>query len=190
MPSTYEVSEDKIWYDPKTQLLFFYGEIQISSASKLLRIICRLEADPEIKEYSFVITSGGGDLVTAINMYDILKSSKKLKATFAWDMLASAAIYPFLSSNNRYCSIHTQFVLHPGSWKGGETEYTAPSLKTQYCFNAKLDEIAFSLLTNLTNVNQSLIDELAKTGEWYLNAHEAQGYCIVTEIRNAPTFQT
>lgn len=188
MPSSYQASENKIWYDSNNHLLFFNGEVNEDNVLKFLHLFNKIEVDSKIKKYSLVISSGGGDLLIGLNVYSILSSSKKLKSTIAWSWVASSAIYLFLASSRRCCLPYTYFILHAGSWKGGEDKYNVPSLVAQLEFNKKLDSAGFNIITEKTAISRTELEKkLYPDSEWYFNSTEALNRKLVTEIVNGFT---
>ena len=125
-----------------------------------------------------VLDTDGGNLKTALSIYDILQFSKAPINTYALSEVSSAGTVIYLAGEKRFAFNHTQFMTHESSLSVGgskrDFEATAAQCLEQ---NSKVWDI-FKSRAKMSKRNFKKIHEVSH----YMWASEAKKYKFVTEI--------
>tara|TARA_B100000131_G_scaffold323098_1_gene379815 strand:- start:3532 stop:4128 length:597 start_codon:yes stop_codon:yes gene_type:complete len=124
------------------------------------------------------IDTDGGNLKTALSIFDILRLSKAPIYTYALSEVSSAGTVIYLAGDKRFAFTHSQFMMHESSLSVGgskkDFEYTAAQCLEQ---NAKV----FPIFNSRIKMGKRKFDKLHEHSN-YLWAEEAKKHKMVTEI--------
>ncbi len=124
------------------------------------------------------IDTDGGNLKTALSIFDILRSSKAPIYTYALSEVSSAGTVIYISGEKRYAFKHSQFMTHESSLSVGgskrDFEATAKQCLEQ---NGKV----FNLFKSRCKMSKKRYMEMHEVST-YLWANKAKQYNIVTDI--------
>ena len=125
-----------------------------------------------------LIDTDGGNLKTALTVFDIFRSSKAPIYTYALSEVSSAGTIIYLAGDKRFAFIHTQFMMHESSLSVGgskkDFEHTAAQCLEQ---NNKV----FPIFKSRIKMGRRKFDKLHEHSN-YLWAEEAKKHKMVTEI--------
>ena len=156
---------------------WFGGGVTLQSVSEQLKAI----ATEGKKQVVVKINSLGGDVDSALAIYDLLRSMGDRVTTECSGMCASAATIIAMAGTRRRMSKYALFLIHKcwGVAVGNENELEA-ELETQRKVNDRL----IQLYTDRTGAKREDIEELMERnngdGSW-LDIDEARAYGFITE---------
>lgn len=91
----------------------FNDRISCESARSLInRIISANEKNPKCEEIRIMISSPGGDIDVAIELYNFLKNIDCLVTTVNTSFVNSASIILYLAGKQRLCCVGSSFYVH------------------------------------------------------------------------------
>tara|TARA_Y100000034_G_scaffold129098_1_gene184926 strand:+ start:13111 stop:13728 length:618 start_codon:yes stop_codon:yes gene_type:complete len=125
-----------------------------------------------------LIDTDGGNVKTALSLYDIFKASVCPIYTYALSEVSSAGILIFAVGTKRFCFSHSLFMTHPGS-----IAFTSNDLEFEHISELMLQqgEMAKSLIKKVLKLSNKNYNKLfSKTT--YFWATEAKRIKLVTKI--------
>ena len=127
-----------------------------------------------------LIDTDGGNLKTALAIYDVLLASKAPIYTYGLSEVSSAGVLIYIAGKKRFAFKHTQFMTHESSLSvaGSKKDFEATSAQ---CLdqNAQVEK----LFKERLRMGPRNFKKLHKAST-YMWADEAKTYRIVTEIMN------
>jgi ATP-dependent Clp protease protease subunit len=182
----------------KERSIYIDGTIDQTMATTVIKTINeqRAEAEEALGSYEYhfhkkvdlppmklYMNSYGGEVLSALGIYDYIRAwegDKSMITSVGIGMVASAALFPFLASNERYCYPHTRFLIHSvsgGVW-GAAKDIDDYSRETKVLIGY-INEIILSR----TNITKEYLDEISnsKIDKW-IGAKDAVELGICQDI--------
>lgn len=161
----------------KNKVLYFFGEINPSSAGNF---ICALQESDSLPGLNTVFMfSGGGEVNSAMGMYDAIKCTKNQVLTVAIGEVASAAVLPFVAGDVRLMYRNSQIFLHetrsifPSEHAIKQADLTKVAFNGEDVFQTYCNLLAENVKIPVSKIMNMCIDET------YLNPEQAGkvGFC-------------
>ena len=130
------------------------------------------------KPIKIYIDSGGGSVLCANNLIDIIKVSKTPVYAVAFSLVASAASSIYIACDKRYAFDSSVFLLHDGSLQVSNSSNKA---KDTMKFFDKMDDKTREFLLSNTKITEEEYEE-SKDRELYMFSSEAKEKGIVDKI--------
>lgn len=137
--------------------------------------------DMQFPPINVYLNSIGGDMYSALAMYDLVNGNDDMYCT-AMGIVASAAVMFMLAfkPENRRAYANTTFMVHQASlWAVGrcaDVEEASNEAK-------RLNKIAFDIISKNTKITTEQLNKIYKQKkDWYIDANEALKYGIINEI--------
>lgn len=160
----------------------FSGEINKSKASNLLFYIKKMFLQQSVKDFVIYINSNGGNMDSAIAMYQSLKALPISITTVNIGAVESAAVGLYCSGGKRYSMQNSYFMIH-GITIQNITISSRNQLEAQIRNYKIFYEAQKDMLKSCSNMNESLIDDYIKSSDpKRLTSHEAREFGIVQNI--------
>jgi ATP-dependent protease ClpP protease subunit len=169
---------------PKAAVIKFVGMIDLNSATALAKVIDD-KVRQRVPEITLLISSGGGDVNTAITIYNYLKGIPALKViTHNFGVVDSAAAVLYCSGQRRLAVPHAQFLMHGLHWNFLQpTQVTeAQVVEIQNILRVGRGNIA-KVIAVTTGKSVSEVDT-AMSKSTTLNSDEAVAWGLVHEIKS------
>lgn len=150
----------------------------VSLTQRISEDIVRLNLINSDAPIHVLIDTDGGNLKTALSIYDMLKTSICPIYTYALSEVSSAGIIIFAAGEKRFCFQHSLFMTHPGS-----ISFASSDLEFDHISELMLSqgEVAKALVKKVLKVSNKKYNMLfAKTN--YFWAQEAKKINLVTQI--------
>ena len=150
----------------RTAEIYIYGDIcsypydpSDVSAQSIVQQIKELDTD-EIRVY---IDSYGGSVAEGWGIYNTLRAHPAKVITYGMGFVASAALYPFLSGDERYAAGTSAYYLHEIMTQGyGYAE----DLRKMADEAEKLTEIGIAAFTERTQMDEKEVKKLMQEETW------------------------
>lgn len=158
----------------KNKLIYFFGEINSVSAGTFIHSLHEADSTPGL--VTIFMFSGGGEVHSALAMYDSIKCTKNQVLCVGIGEIASAAVLPFVAADARLMYPNAQIFLH-------ETRSVFPSdhvikqadlIKVSQSGN-ELFETYCRLVTENSRISIEKVRAMCEE-ETYLSPTEAGGY--------------
>ena len=132
----------------------------------------------ENKPIRILISSPGGDLITALGIYDILKAQPQQVTTEIYGMAASAATVIAMAGSVRKMGKNASFLIHQASTflEGNSDDLSSAARELQ-----RFDDKLITIYTTATGKDADFILNLMKENR-FLTADEALEMGFITEI--------
>lgn len=127
---------------------------------------------------TIIIHSIGGDMYTAGNIMDVIKTSETPIRTIALGLVASAAYYIYLSAPERYAFRNSIFLQHDG---GVDLSNSNNKAKDTMKFFDSMNERVKQHVIDSTEITEELYEE-NDDREWWMYADKAKELGIVHKI--------
>ena len=127
---------------------------------------------------TLIIHSVGGDMYTAGNVMDVIKTSETPIRAISLGLVASAAYYIYLCAPERYAFANSIFLQHDGGVDLSNSNNKAKD--TMRFFDSMNERIKQHVIEN-TNITEELYDE-NNDREWWMYADKAKELGIVHKI--------
>lgn len=184
MPSTKDDYLD--WISLKDRRIILNDNIDATTINKVSHWINRWNSeDSELnlpkelrKTIHLDITSNGGDVVSGLNVLDVIQNSETPVVTTAFGCACSMGAYILIGSQKRRAYKNTVILLHDGSLA---VQGSSRKAKNTMTFYDKLDERVKELVLKHTNITEEMYDSKYDE-EWYMFADEALELGIIDEI--------
>ena len=149
-----------------------------SLVRKIFDEVTYLNLMSRVEPIHIMIDTDGGNLKTALTIYDLLRSSSAPIYTYGLSEVSSAGTLIYLAGDKRFAFTHTQFMTHESSLSVGgskkDFEATAAQCLEQ---NAKVWDVFKSRI----KIGKRNFKKLHAHSN-YMFAEEAKKYKFVTEI--------
>lgn len=105
--------KNNVFYNENLKKIFFRDNITEKSIFKLSNIIYNLDKDKnKYNNIDLHITSDGGDTISGLLGYDLIKSSKNQINTYCNGFVASSASILFLGGKQRFMTKNSFIMIH------------------------------------------------------------------------------
>lgn len=157
------------------------GTVREELAAQFLDQLTAFEFTNIAAPVSVYISTYGGDLSAALEMYDAIKTCAMPVVTIAMGKCMSAGTLLVASGEkgNRFASENCRFMIHQvsGACIGNMSEMQITMEETQ-----RLQNIYVELLSKETGMSVEKILEDMKGGDYYMSAKEAVTYGLIDKI--------
>ncbi len=134
-----------------------------------------------ITRLRFFISSGGGDIDSAISLYDYLKAFPSTVETIGFGRVESAAVLIFLAGSKRSVVKDCRFLLHEGLYTLGQPTNTLHvHEETLNLFRTLLDRVT-EIVASETSHQMNEVAKILREGRTF-TAVEAKEFGLVQEI--------
>lgn len=167
---------NELWYT-------YSGDIdKKTTADTLLWLSNQLHSQGQsITKLRFFISSGGGDMDSAISLYDYLKAFPSTVETIGFGRVESAAVLIFLAGSKRSAVKDCRFLLHEGLYTVGQPTNTLQMhQETLNLFKTLLDRMT-EIVAKETGHEKAKIAKILRKGRT-LTAVEAKDLGLVQKI--------
>ena len=182
LPST--VSDYLTWISYKERKIILNDNIDTSTINNVSHWINSWndeDIDTPVNERKIIkieLTSNGGDVVSGLNICDVVEASKTPVEITTFACAASMGALILLSGHKRKAYKNSIILIHDGSLA---LQGSSRKAKNTMDFYAKLDARVKEYILSRTNISEELYDSKADD-EWYLFANEALELGIIDEI--------
>lgn len=133
------------------------------------------------KKIKFFISSKGGDMDSAIRLYDFIKSIDVEIETYGFGQVDSSAITVFLTGQKRYCTENCRFLIHPAIFTANsKSNILEKHLEATKLFQA-LEDISISIISTETKNDKDVVKSMYKNST-ILNSEEAKKLKFVDSV--------
>ena len=173
-------------YTPESSLLgkrilFFTEEVNADSSNRMIEYLLYLDADAPGREITLCINSPGGEVVSGLAVYDIIRSLKSPVRTVCTGTAASMGSILFLAGEERQMLPHTKIMIHDPLIGGLSGSKKALELEKEAVQLMETRAIIAGIISERSG--RPLEEVYEKTKEdCYLNAQEAMDFGIATGI--------
>ena len=132
------------------------------------------------KKIKIYISSFGGEVYTALGIFDLIKNSKTKINTYVYGTAMSAGLIIFLAGHKRFVSKYTTIMIHElSSLVGGKLEDLSENIYE--C--TRLQNILNTIILDNTNISKKEVKRIQKERkDFYLSSEECLKYGICHEI--------
>lgn len=156
------------------------GNIDSSMAHQVIAWFAS-ETAKGTKKIKFFISSKGGDMDSAIRLYDFIKSIDIEVETYGFGQVDSSAITVFLAGKKRYCTKNCRFLIHPAIFSvNSKSNILEKHLETTKLFQA-LEDTSISIISAETNNTRDIIKDMYKRST-ILDPEEAKKLRFIDSI--------
>ena len=173
-------------YTPESSLLgkrilFFTEEVNADSSNRMIEYLLYLDADAPGREITLCINSPGGEVVSGLAVYDIIRSLKSPVRTVCTGTAASMGSILFLAGEKREMLPHTKIMIHDPLISGLSGSKKALELEKEAVQLMETRAVIAGIISERSG--KPLEEVYAKTKEdCFLNAQEAMDFGIATGI--------
>lgn len=158
------------------------GDITVSNTHELIHFFnCKRIDDNYTDTFTIFISSVGGDIDSAIRVYDFLKSIPNKIHTIGFGQVDSSAITVYLAGDKRSALIDTRFRIHEPTYYIHEKGALLSYYEERINLFKELDKRMKVIASKETEKNVSIINKLYQDGK-ILNSREAKNIGIVHDI--------
>lgn len=184
VPST--IDDYLTWISYKERKIILNDNIDTSTINKVSHWINRwneeddkngLSGDARI-EIKIELTSNGGDVVSGLNVVDVVKNSKTKVVITTFACAASMGALILLSGHERVAYKNSIILIHDGSL---QLQGSSRKAKNTMSFYDKLDERVKKYILDNTKISEELYDSKVDE-EWYMFADEALELGVIDRI--------
>ena len=161
--------------------VFLTGEINPESSSELLKKLMALDEENS-NEISLFINSHGGDVLSGLAIYDLIKNMRSPVRTICIGAAYSMGAIVFLAGKTREVYEHSRLMIHDPSYLSNDIGGKKPhEIQSQV---DKLIETRNVLAEIISEVTGKSFDEVLKvtSEDSFYNAEEAIRFGLATEI--------
>lgn len=172
--------------DSYARNLFLFENISDEKVAEITQDIIRFNHDDAGKSEDaripivLYISSDGGDVYGALQLYDIICASATPVYTFVLGKAFSSAFFVSIAGQKRFALTNSVFMWHDGYETVASSHYKAKDIMEWYTvLEAKMN----NLIINRTKLTSDILTQYLHT-EWYFTAEDALKYGVIDEIRN------
>jgi len=159
---------------------FLSGEINAITVNVLIDSMLKRTTIDVQEPANFYISSTGGDLDSAIRLYDFIMASDVRLTTVGYGQIDSAALILFLAGEIRKIEKNCRVRLHLPIYNGPQSQVLSVHLETVSLFQ-KLDSRYYEIISKKLHKPFGQIQKIFTKGK-ILNSREAVDFGIATEI--------
>lgn len=147
----------------KPLIIRYFGDINADTANQFVEGIDQALLKGGVSEIVVLLSSGGGDMYSAIGLYNYLKGIRLPIKVYNMGMVGSAATIIYSAGSERYTSAFSQFLLHSSSVGSGPSVGATKLLELHRMARA-LDKQMIDILAATSGQSPKVIEELIATG--------------------------
>jgi ATP-dependent protease ClpP protease subunit len=160
---------------------YLTGDVNAVNVNSVIApMLDQIHTAPQEPAYLY-ISSTGGDIDSAIRLYDFIKSSNLTITTVGFGQIDSAAIIVFLAGSQRILIKNCRLRLHPPIYHGPQSQILLVHQEALSLFQA-LDKRYFEIISNETLKSEAKIKKMYTNGK-ILSPREALTMKLATEIK-------
>ena len=164
--------------------IFLLGEVTPEAATGLIKQVMYLQSLDRTGEVTLYIDSGGGNVISGLSLYDVLKSLSVPLKTVCIGNAASMAGILFLAGDKRVMLPHSRLMLHDPSYSHSNIDgLKAHEIKEMVTDLDKVGEELVKIISDVTGHSIEEIREVTRKDSFY-SAEEALSFNLATEITN------
>ncbi|MFA5131249.1 MAG: ATP-dependent Clp protease proteolytic subunit [Patescibacteria group bacterium] len=157
------------------------GDIDTNIAQNLIVWVNNALYSSNIKRLKIIISSGGGDIDSAIRIYSYLKALPIEIEMIAFSQIDSAANVIFSAGSKRIAINGCRFLLHEGIFTSGHKTATLHNHDEALITFKELLKKSISIISQETGKTEAEIGNLMQNST-FLTTEEAKALGLVTEI--------
>ena len=162
--------------------LFLLGDVTSESATGLIKQVMYLQSLDRKEEITLYIDSGGGNVISGLSLFDVLKSLKVPLKTVCIGQAASMAGILFLAGEKRIMLPHSRLMLHDPSYSHSSIDgLKAHEIKEMV---TDLDKVGEELVMIIAEATGHSFDEIKEVTckDTYFSAVQALAFNLATDI--------
>lgn len=164
--------------------IFLLGDVTPEAASGLIKQVMYLQSLDRTGEITLYIDSNGGNVISGLSLYDVLKSLSVPLKTVCIGNAASMAGILFLAGDKRVMLPHSRLMLHDPSYSHSNIDgLKAHEIKEMVTDLDKVGEELVKIISDVTGHSVEEIREVTRKDSYY-SAEEALSFNLATEITN------
>ena len=164
--------------------IFLLGDVTPEAASGLIKQVMYLQSLDRTGEITLYISSNGGNVISGLSLYDVLKSLSVPLKTVCIGNAASMAGILFLAGDKRVMLPHSRLMLHDPSYSHSNIDgLKAHEIKEMVTDLDKVGEELVKIISDVTGHSIEEIREVTRKDSFY-SAEEALSFNLATEITN------
>ena len=164
--------------------LFLLGEVTPASATGLIKQLMYLQSLDRTGEVTLYIDSGGGNVISGLSLYDVLKSLTVPLKTVCIGNAASMAGILFLAGSTRVMLPHSRLMLHDPSYSHSNIDgLKSHEIKEMVQDLDKMGDELVRIVSEVTGHSIEEIKEITRKDSFF-TAQEALEFNLATEINN------
>ena len=171
-------TEDKLYEE---RMIFITEEINSEVTTRVIRELLCLEHEDAKKEITICITSPGGEVVSGLALYDVIRGMKCPVRTVCIGTAASMGSILFLAGKKRQMLKHSQVMIHDPLLAGLSGSKRALELEKEAMKLMESRAVLGGILAERTGHTLEEVYEKTKE-DCYLTAEEALQFGIATEV--------
>ena len=178
-----------------TAHLYFFKGIDPNTASSLLVGAHNLLSEtPAVgakwDTINFVMSSGGGDVISAFGLYNEMKGLQTKVTTHNAGAIDSAAILPFLAGERRTASASSAFFFHQLHWSfPSNNQLTMGTISDATAWLNRYDGMMAETIASHTDLTKAKVSKLMREGT-SIDPPTAKEYGLIDEIEELSTPNT
>lgn len=157
------------------------GNIDYNTAHNLITWVNNQIYSSDIKKLKIIISSGGGDMESAIRIYSYLKALSIDVETIAFSQIDSAANTIYAAGSKRIATKDCRFLLHDGTFTTGFKTTNLHKHEEILVIFKELTKKSVNILVSETGITEKEISKLMQKST-FLTAEEAKKIGLVHEI--------
>lgn len=165
--------------------MYYYdltGEITEGKIQELIHFFNSKIIDENYSDtFTIFISSEGGDIDSAIRVFDFLKIIKNKVFTVGFGQIDSAAIIIFLSGDRRVVIPKTRFRFHEATYNVHQEKSSLVVFEEKVSLFKELDNRMKEIVVSETGINKKKVFEMYNKGV-ILNSQKAKDLGVVHEI--------
>jgi len=166
--------------NPLRKFYGFTGMIDDNGATRLTAAL-NLAVNEAVEEVHLCISSPGGNVHSGIYVYNHMMALPLRIIAYNTGTVASIAVAIFVGANERYCSRHGVFMIHPTSFQP-QAGMTATLLQSTLDGALADDERTEAILRERAKVPEELLAG-RRSRDVYIKAAEGVTYGLADDIR-------
>ena len=175
-------------YDPESSLLrkrilFLPEELTAESANRMIGYLLHLELEAPGEEITLCINSPGGEVVSGLAVYDIIRGLKSPVRTVCIGTAASMGAVIFLAGGKREMLPHTKIMIHDPLIRGLSGSRKALELEKEAAQLMETRTVIAEIIAERSGHSPEEVYEKTKE-DCFLNAQEAIDFGIATAVTN------
>lgn len=162
--------------------IFLTDALTPESSTDLLKQLMYLEADAPGDPITLYISSPGGDVISAMAVYDYIMLMHSPVNTVCIGLAASMGAVLFLAGKERSMLAHTQIMIHDPSYSGGNFAGLKPhEIQERLDSLRQTGRMLCEVIAERTGMPKQKVAAITKKDSFY-NAEEALKCGIATKI--------
>lgn len=162
---------------------YFFGFTGMIEPASVTRICGAMNAafNDGATEIHVAFNSGGGLVADGIHLYNHLRALPTKLVMYNTGTVASIAVSAFVAAQERYCSRHSIFMIHPTAFPQ-LSDASAEKLRSLYGSALADDERTDAILRERTRLTDDLLNGRRFSDVW-ITPHQAVEQGVAHEVR-------